>query len=61
MMDTGTQRVFDSFCDQQNIDRYTRQAMHAEFISDPEYWGNESLWKLYDRCRLHSVTVPTGY
>ena len=36
--------------DKQQIDPKMQEWMLFIYNTDPEYWGNQSLWKLFDYC-----------
>ena len=46
--------VIEKWMDKQGIDSVMREWMLFIYNTDSEYWGNQSLWKLFDYCTENS-------
>lgn len=42
--------IIEKWMDKQGIDPAMREWMLFIYNTDSDYWGNQSLWKLFDYC-----------
>jgi hypothetical protein len=61
MLDTYTIRHLDAWLDREisgdKLRGMVRDAMIAFISDDPEYWGSQSWWNVYDRARCDRIVL----